>query len=118
MPENKDEIILSRAREIMAEHGGTLVDAMLKAEAELEPKPEIQTEFTVTFTVKPRVGRWITDVFTPTKDYTMEERIAAYLVTVLTRARVTAIRHNEEPAEITEGRAVTLRRADMEKAKG
>lgn len=111
-----DNEILDRARAIQAETGGSLTDAMLRAEAELTPKGEVRTEFEVTIKVKPRVGRWIMEVFTETPTHTPEERLAAYLETVLNRARITAIRNAEDAPEIVEGRAVTLRRADFERA--
>lgn len=114
MTDDKGEIILARAREIQEERGLSLVDAMLKAEAELEPRPEIQTEFTVTFKVKPRVGRWIVSEFAATGTHKMEERLAAYLETVMSRARVLAMRFGEEAPDIVEGRAVTMRRAQFQ----
>lgn len=115
MTENTDEKILARAQEIRAERGGSLTDAMIRAEAELQPEASVPGEFTVTIPVKPRVARWILSEFAPVGGYSVEERLAAYLVTVLNRARISALRTAEEAPEITEGRAVTLRRTDFQR---
>lgn len=115
MPDNADEKILARAQEIKAERGISLTDAMIRAEDELAPKPTVPADFTVTIPVKPRVARWIVEEFEPTKTHTTEERLAAYLATVLSRARVTAMRFAEEAPEIGEGGAVTLRREQFQK---
>lgn len=110
MTDATDDKILARAQEIKASRGISLTDAMIRAEEELAPKPTVPADFTVTIPVKPRVARWILAEFTPTKTHTTEQRLAAYLATVLGRSRITAMRYAEEPAEIGEGGAVTLRR--------
>lgn len=121
MAENQDEKILSRAHEIKSERGGSLTDAMILAEQELAPKPSIPEEFTVTIPVKPRVARWIVSEFSATATHSTEQRLAAYLTTVLSRARITAMRFSEDAPDIPKdaGRAVTLRRDQFkQKASG
>lgn len=118
MSGNNDEQILARAKEIQAERGGGLMDAMLIAEAELMPKATVPEAFTVTIPVKPRIARWILEEFTPLPTHTTEERLGAYLATHLSRARVSAMRFAEEAPEIGEGKAVTLRREQFQKATG
>ena len=115
MTENQDEKILARAQEIKAERGISLTDAMISAEFELAPKPEIPASFTVTIPLKPRIASWILREFVPTKTHTTEDRLAAYLAIVLSRARVTATRHAEEGQDIQEGSAVTLRREQFQR---
>ncbi len=115
---DKDEEILGRARAIQEATGKSLTDAMIMAEEELTPKAEVPSEFTVTIPVKPRVARWIVEEFAPTATHTTEERIAAYLITVLNRARMTSIRMAEEAPDIGEGEAVTMRRADFHRKAG
>lgn len=114
MDDNKDELILARAKEIRGERGGSLTDAMIQAEHDLTPPEEIALSFTIEVHVKKRVSRWITQVFTPTDTHTTEERLAAYVSTVLNRARVTSIRFAEEAPDIGEGGAVTMRRAQFQ----
>lgn len=113
MTENKDDAILERAQEIKAERSVSLTDAMLMAEAEMTPKPEIQAEFEVSIKVKPRVARWIAKEFGGHPELSVEERMAAYFEVVLNRARMTAIRAGEEAPEVTDGGAVTVRRSQF-----
>jgi hypothetical protein len=115
-----DTEILARAQEIQADRGGSLVDAMIEAESELTaPKSEeLPRSFTVTLHVKPRVARWIVQLFGGHSTFSIEDRLGAYLVTVLNRTRVQAMRQNEPPAEVRKGGAVTLRREHMDAQKG
>lgn len=113
--ENFDDKILALAREIQAERGCSLTDAMLFAESQLAPKSAVPDRFEVVIPVKPRVSRWIIEEFAPTATHTTEERLAAYLSIILNRARMTAIRNAEEGPDITDGRAVTLRRDQFQK---
>ncbi len=115
MSENQDEKILDLAKNIQAERGGSLTDAMIMAEDQLSPRGEVPESFTVTIPVKARVASWILREFQPTKTHTTEERLAAYLQVVLNRARITAIRYAEEPPEIGEGSAVSMRREQFQK---
>lgn len=115
---NKDEEILSQARAIQEATGKSLIDAMILAEEKLTPKAEVPSEFTVTIPVKARVARWIVEEFAATPTHSTEERLAAYLITVLNRARMTSIRMAEEAPDIGEGGAVTLRRADFQRKAG
>lgn len=110
MTENTDEKILEKAKEIQAESGGSLMDAMLKAEAQLAPKPTVPTEFTVTIPVKPRVARWLIEEFSPTAEFSTEDRLAAYLATVLNRSRIQAMRAGQDAPDIQKGQAVTMTR--------
>jgi hypothetical protein len=105
-----DEQILERAHAIKSERGISLTDAMIAAEDELTPEAAIPTAFTVTIPVKARVAKWIGDEFGGHASFTIEERLGAYLTTVLSRSRVTALRYAEEGEDVTEGKAVTLRR--------
>ena len=114
MPENVDEKILVRAREIAAERQIGLTDAMIAAEIELAPKPTVPESFTVVIPVKPRVAQWILNTFRPTATHTTEERMAAYLVMVLNTARVSSRRYAEEAPEIGENGAVTMTRAQFQ----
>lgn len=114
MTETPDEKLLEMAREIQKERGVSLTDAMIRAEEKLTPKEPMQTSFTVTIDVKPRIARWLVEEFRPTKDHTTEERLAAYLSIVLSRARVSAIRYAEEAPDIGEGGAVTMRREQFQ----
>lgn len=112
-----DEKIMELAQIIKDRDGVGLVDAMIAAEAQLRPKEELQDTFEVTLKLKPRVARWVLSVFTPTSDYTREQRMAAYLEGHLNRARATAIRAAEEAPDIVKGEAVTMTRDKfMEKA--
>ena len=116
MSEINDDELLARAQEIQADKGGSLTDAMILAESELSPKPSVPASFTVTVEIKPRVARWIMEEFAATATHTTEQRLGAYLSTHLSRARVTAMRYAEEAPEIGEGGAVTMRRAQFQKA--
>lgn len=116
--EQLEELILNRAREIRSERGVSLTDAMILAESELNPTdrpPAYPESFTITIPVRPRVSRWIVQLFGGHPTFTIEERLSAYLVTVLNRARVQSIRLSEAPAEVGKGDAVTLRREHMAK---
>lgn len=110
MTDITDEQILERAHAIKSERGISLTDAMIAAEDELTPEAAIPTAFTVTIPVKARVAKWIGDEFGGHASFTIEERLGAYLTTVLSRSRVMAMRYAEEGEDVTEGKAVTLRR--------
>lgn len=113
-----DEILLARAQEIRSARGVSLVESMIMAEEEQIAKLQgdaLPLEFTITLQVKPRVARWIMATFGGHAKFTIEERLAAYLITVLNRTRITAIRRSEPAPEIPKGgsEAVTLRREHM-----
>lgn len=108
-----DDIILTRAQAIKAERGLSLTDAMIAAEDELRPAPVIPESFTVTIPVKARVARWIAEEFGGHPSFSVEERLGAYLTTVLSRSRVSAMRYAEDGADVQEGKAVTLTRAQF-----
>lgn len=110
MTEFNDEDILKLAQEIKAKRGISLTDAMIAAEDELKPVPSIPESFTPTIKVKARVARWILSEFGGHAEFTIEERLGAYLSGVLSRTRVAAMRFAEEGEDVTEGQAVTLRR--------
>jgi hypothetical protein len=106
-----EEQLLSRAKELQAERPGlSLTDAMIAAEDELQPEPTIPTSFTVTIPVKARVAKWILDEFGGHAKFPIEERLGAFLTTILSRTRVQAMRYAEEGEDVQEGKAVTLRR--------
>ena len=110
MADFTDEQVLQRAQEIKTERGISLTDAMIAAEDELTPAPSIPESFTVTIPVKGRVAKWIMEEFGGHAKYPLEERLGAYLTTVLSRSRVQAMRYAEEGEDVQEGKAVTLRR--------
>ncbi len=114
---DRDTRILERAMKIKEDRGVPLVEAMLIAEEEIMASVEasaIPTRFTITIEVKPRIGRWIVATFGGHAKFTLEDRLAAYLVTVLNRSRIQAIRRSEPAPEIPKGgEAVTLRREHM-----
>ena len=111
-----DEEILELAQTIKAEREGlSLTDAMLIAEDELQPVAEIPADFTVTIPVKKRVAGWILREFGGHPQLSVEERLGAYLATVLSRSRVQAIRASEDGQDVTEGKAVTLTRSQFQR---
>mgnify|MGYP006436186277 CR=1 FL=1 len=115
MTENTDEKVLERAQEIKAERGISLMDAMIRAEEELAPKPVTPSEFTVTIPVKPRVARWVLAEFAATSTHSTEERLGAYLSSMLNRSRVSAMRANQESPDIGEGGAVSMSRQEFQR---
>jgi len=117
MSDNKDEILLARAREIVADRGGSLTEAMLAAEAELAPKSELPTSFTVMIQVKPRVAKWVIEEFGGHPSLTIEERLGAFLEIELAHTRGRVIKVRREQAQITKGGgAVTVTRDKIEEA--
>ena len=108
-----DAAILKKANEIVEKGGGSLIDAMIQAEHQLTPKPDLQTEFTVSFTVKPRIARWILEEFVATDEYTTEERVGAYLAGVMARARTEAIRNGRAALTISTDGATTVTAAQL-----
>jgi hypothetical protein len=98
------------AQKIKADRGVSLTDAMIEAENALKPAPIIPESFTVTIPVKARVARWINLEFGGHPEFSIEDRLGAYLSGVLGRSRIAAMRFAEEGEDITEGKAVTLRR--------
>lgn len=109
--------IIMKAREIQAEQGVSLVDAMILAEQELAPEASVPESFTVTIPVKARVAKWVMREFVARDGFSVEDRLAAYLAVVLNRSRVTAMREAQEAPEIGEGQAVTMTRRQFQ-AKG
>jgi hypothetical protein len=113
---DRDSEILSRAMQIKADRGLSLTDAMLQAESEFlqpdAPQP-FPSSFAVELHVKPRVARWIVQIFGGHETLTIEERLGAYLVTVLNRDRVKTIRLSEPPPDVGKGQAVSIRREHM-----
>ena len=110
MADYTDEEVLELAQKIKADRGLSLTDAMIAAEDELSPAPSIPESFTVTIPVKGRVAKWIMEEFGGHATHSVEDRLAAYLTTVLSRSRVQAMRYAEEGEDVQEGKAVTLRR--------
>lgn len=110
MTEITQEMLIDRAKEISAKKGVSLSEAMERAEVELLPKPERQTKFVVELELKPRLASWVVETFQATATHTMEQRLAAYISTILSRDRVRVRRFTEPTAEVVEGQAVTVRR--------
>ena len=110
MSDYTDDDVLKLAKEIKEKRGISLTAAMVEAEGRLQPDPEVQVNFTITINVKPRVAGWIMSEFGGHPEFSVEERLGAYIETVLPRARIKAIRDAEEGEDVREGRAVTLRR--------
>ncbi len=95
--------------EIASAEGVPFADAALRAEGELSDlKPDLPCDFTVTFTVKPRVAAWIRETFVATRDASTEQRIAAWLQVVISRARVEAMTMGREYPDIQKGEAVSI----------
>lgn len=113
-----NEKLLERAQEIVAEKGGSLTDAMILAENELTPKDDLPTEITVTIPIKPRVAKWISAEFAATDDHTTEERLGAYLATILPRSMVMARAYSKDTPKIGNNGARTVRRSDFKEASG
>jgi hypothetical protein len=111
----RDDQILARAMEIRTETGLSLTDAMIQAESELDaPASEpVQETFVVTLKPKPRVARWIRLVFGGHPQFSIEDRLEAYLLTLLNKSRVSSMRASEDPPEVGKGQAVTVRREHM-----
>lgn len=108
LPE-RQALIAKRAMEIASAEGVPFADAALRAEAELaDPEPDLPCDFTVTFTVKPRVAQWIRETFVATRDASTEQRIAAWLQVVISRARVEAMTMGREYPDIQKGEAVSI----------
>jgi hypothetical protein len=118
MPEITEEQLLARAKEIQAGSGKSIVDAMIQAENELGGDDDLPLTYTIELEVKPIVSKWILSTFGGSKKWPLEVRLAAYLSKHLGRARVMHKRDSEEPAEITDGGAVSVRRDQFEKAAG
>lgn len=115
MAETTDDKILERAQELVKSEGISLVEGMLMAEAEIMAPADLPTSFTVKINVKPRVARWVMLQFQATPDHSLEDRLAAYIGSILPRTRVTAMRDLREDPTIGEGQAVTLRRSAFQK---
>lgn len=113
---SRDDEILARAIEIRAESGLSLTDAMIQAESELDapaPSDPVQAEFVVTLKPKPRVARWIRQTFGGHPTFSIEDRLEAYLITLLNKSRVSSMRASEDPPQVGKGQAVTVRREHM-----
>lgn len=106
-----DDKVLERAKEIQEKQPGmTLTAAMMKAEEELAPAPEIQTKFTFEVTLQPRVAKWLVDAFPANDHYTVEERVSAWIAGALARLRVD---HKDTAAgEIPDGSGAKTMRGD------
>ena len=115
MTENSEELF-ERAREIMAERGCSLAEAAAIAESDGTADTTYPSEVTVTLTLKPKVARWVVQTFTATRQHSMEDRLAAFIVSQLNRARIRAIRDGEGPASVRKGKAVTVRAHDLGRA--
>lgn len=116
MSEITEDMIIEKAREIQKEAGLSLVDAMVEAEARLQPKPELQTEFSVTINVKPREGKWLVDMFAGHPSLSIEERMGVWLAGEISRARGRVIKEQRAQAAIAKGGAVTVTRDKIEEA--
>ena len=115
-PIDRDAAMLSRARQIVQDRGVSLIEAMIEAEGEMQPKQSaLPASFVVEIPVKPRVAQWVLAEFQPTATHTTEERLAAYLATVLGRVRVHARRQSEAAPEIERGAAVTMTRENFKR---
>jgi len=115
-----DAQILELAQEIVIDEGLSLVDAMIMAEEKLMPrhKDAPPEGFAVYVKVKPRVARWIVQEFGGHAELSIEDRLGAYLATVLNRMRIKAIRLGEASPSVGNDGAVSVRRAAMAKIEG
>jgi hypothetical protein len=108
-----DETILDLARVIAAKDGVSLTSAMILAEEQLRPAPSLPESYTVTIKVKPRVSRWVQDVFGGHAKFSIEERLGAYLETHLNRIRIIERREAAQAPDIEKGAAVSMTRAQF-----
>jgi len=117
-PEITDDMILELAQKIKSEENIPLTDAMIAAEVRLQPAPEIKDTFEVPIKVKPRVAAWIIKEFGGHPDYTIEERLGAFLGQVLGRSRVQAMRFSEDAPDIKSDGAVSMMRHKFQEKTG
>jgi hypothetical protein len=106
-----DDMILAKAQELRAERPSLgLTSAMLEAEAILRPskRREMQTRFEVTVELKPRHARWVHQTLGGHPQFSVEERLGAFLSIQLGRIAVEKRALLEEAAQVVKGEAVTV----------
>lgn len=106
-----DEQILELAQELKAEHGISLVEAMDMASAKLNKAAgkEIDCEFLLPVTLKPRVAKFFRDTFSGHPDLTVDQRMGKYVEILLNKVRGEALVRTREEPEVRKGEAVSVR---------
>lgn len=109
---HSDDEILALAQEIKADRGISLVEAMDIAAIRMENKgKEIDCDFTLRLTLKPRVAKFFRESFAGHPTLSVEDRLAQYLVMYLNRLRGEALARTREEGDIVQGQSNTLRRS-------
>lgn len=114
MPDHSptDDEILELAYQIRDERGLPLVEAMDIAATKLaNAGAEIDCTFDLRIELKPRVAKFFRESFAGHPDLSVEERLAKFLEMQLNRLRGEALARTRQDADITDGKAVTLRRS-------
>lgn len=113
MSDQQDKMIAA-ARKMATEKGIPLSEAMETVEARLIPRAG-PTEFAVTIRLKPRVARWVSDNFGGHPKFTVEERLGAWLVTLINQQRAGHIASGRaaDPQAVGSGSAVTVHRSQF-----
>lgn len=70
--------------------------------------------FTITLRLKPRVAAWVREVFGGHPKYTIEQRLAAWLEGIINRERAAYAAKERPTSGPVKGKAVTLRRHELE----
>jgi len=113
--EKKQEVsqtdLIEAAQKLVADNPGMMLsDAMAEAESQLMPAPELQSEFTLQIAVKPRVARFIADVFGGHAKYSVEHRLNAWAQMIINNQLQIEKASARPVPDIVEGRAVTMTR--------
>lgn len=107
-----DDEILTKAQEIKAERGISLVEAMDIASAQLtNGGKEVQTTFELKLELKPRVAKFFRESFAGHPTLSVEERLSLFIAMHLNQLRGQALAQTRVEAEIGEGQAATIRRS-------
>jgi hypothetical protein len=107
-----DDEILALAQEIKTERGVSLVEAMDIASVKLNNAgKEIDCNFKLDLTLKPRVAKFFRDSFSGHPDLSVEERLSKFVEMQLNKLRGEALARTRSEAEIEEGKANTIRRS-------
>jgi hypothetical protein len=117
---DSDEAILERAQEIKKEKGIPLTEAIdIAATEAYRAASAIDTEFTITLNLKPRVAKFFREEFAGHPELTVEERMAVYIETILNRMRGQALARARKDPEIEQGKAHAVSRSSfLQQTKG
>lgn len=95
-----DDEILALAQELKVKKGLSLQEAMDLAAIRLRPKGEIDCEFNLTVTLKPRVAKFFRDEFAGHPTLSVEERLAVYVAMTLNKIRGQHLARVREEAQV------------------